>query len=101
MVVATLFHQFGDSNRGLSRREVPLAAKEWYRSPLESRRRLSVSAEQQEGDDEISLSMELSMIPATKPKRKRCKASKFLASLAADLDVVTDWVFFHHTGEIS
>mmetsp|Transcript_2653 Transcript_2653/g.7040 ORF Transcript_2653/g.7040 Transcript_2653/m.7040 type:complete len:896 (+) Transcript_2653:950-3637(+) len=33
---------------------------------------------------------------ATRPKRKRCKASKCLASLAADFDVVTDWFFYFH-----
>eukprot|EP00536_Pseudo-nitzschia_multiseries_P016284 jgi/Psemu1/328188/estExt_fgenesh1_pg.C_10640003 len=32
----------------------------------------------------------------TRPKRKRCKASKCLASLAADFDVVTDWLFYFH-----
>ena len=33
---------------------------------------------------------------ATRPKRKRCKASKCLASLAADFDVMTDWLFYAH-----
>ena len=33
---------------------------------------------------------------STKPKRNRCKASKFLASCAADFDVLTDWLFYAH-----
>jgi len=33
---------------------------------------------------------------ATRPKRKRCKASKCLSSLASDFDVITDWLFYMH-----
>lgn len=33
---------------------------------------------------------------AIRPKRNRCKASKLLASLAADFDVLTDWLFYAH-----
>jgi hypothetical protein len=35
-------------------------------------------------------------LPATRQRRKRCKATKCLASLAADFDVITDWVFYFH-----
>ena len=33
---------------------------------------------------------------STRPKRKRCKASKCLASMASDFDVITDWMFYIH-----
>lgn len=89
MVVAHIFEQYGSTNRGLTRREVPASTKEWYRLQESKNSTLSV---------ENTLSQQLGAIPpATKPKRKRCKASKFLSSLAADLDVVTDWMFFFHT----
>lgn len=32
----------------------------------------------------------------TRTRRKRCRASKFLASLASDLDIITDWIFYFH-----
>lgn len=55
-------------------------------------------------DDEIvninssnsSSLMPVSEAASTKPKHNHCKASKFLASLAADFDVLTDWVFYFH-----
>ncbi|KAL3822123.1 hypothetical protein ACHAXA_011901 [Cyclostephanos tholiformis] len=34
--------------------------------------------------------------PATRKRQKRCRASKFLASVASDFNVVTDWVFYFH-----
>jgi hypothetical protein len=90
MVVALLFEQYGSAYRGLTRREVPASTREWYR--LQETKHSTTLPE------ESSLSQQLGTIPpATKQKRKRCKASKFLSSLAADLDVVTDWWFFFHT----
>ncbi|KAG7357493.1 myosin heavy-chain kinase [Nitzschia inconspicua] len=35
-------------------------------------------------------------VAATRKRRKRCKATKCLASLAADFDVITDWTFYFH-----
>lgn len=32
----------------------------------------------------------------TRSHRKSCRASKFLASLASDLDIITDWIFYFH-----
>eukprot|EP00980_Cylindrotheca_fusiformis_P025355 scaffold13505_cov69-Cylindrotheca_fusiformis.AAC.3 len=99
MVVAHLFEQYGSAYRGLSRREIPASTKEWYRY---QESKLLEQQQQQELQTSRSLSEQLgstmmTIPPATKPKRKPCKASKFLASLAADLDVVTDWVFLVHT----
>jgi hypothetical protein len=89
MVVALLFEQYGSAYRGLTRREVPASTREWYR--LQETKHSTTLPE------ESSLSQQLGGIPATKQKRKRCKASKFLSSLAADLDVASDWWFFFHT----
>lgn len=86
MVLATLFEQFGNSERGLLRREIPgIYAREFYRLPL------SDDTKNSQNEDASSF------LPATKPKRKRCRASKFLSSVAADFDVVTDWLFYYHT----
>lgn len=94
MVVAAVFNHYWGSDRGLTtRRDIAasgISATDWYHLPLHENPSSST----------LDYNSSMNMIPATKPKRKRCRASKFLASVAADLDVVTDWVFFFHTCEL-
>jgi WD40 repeat protein len=119
MVVAAIFEQFVPSDRGLSRdesatgvnarqlynpstydtreyRNLPLASN--LSSNLEASSKTSFISPQQESQQQSQQPQQPSIsTPVTKRKRKRFRASKLLASVAADLDVVTDWIFYVHT----
>ena len=117
MVLAALCEQFLPSDRGLSRNHENLAAANdgrlWeqhhYYNQWRAKQdnsvygRNSIVISNQSGDDgngnELIRTPDQVMppvAPSTRPRRRRFMASKFLASAAADFDVITDWAFYFH-----
>jgi WD40 repeat protein len=96
MVVAVFFEQFVPSNRGLSRdgSATQVDARAWYNSSSDGNRDYRNASIR--NFIEATPSTPVST-PVTRLKLKQFRASKLLASLAADIDVVTDWIFFFHT----
>ena len=104
MVVGALFEQFAPSHRGLTRNTSSDSfgdPRDFYQSNnYETRayRDLQVDDVLDNLSERIdSHHMSVASRPATKKKRKRFRATKLLLSIAADVDVVTDWVFYFHT----
>jgi WD40 repeat protein len=116
MVLAALYEQLFPSARGLTRdQESILAGNDvlvWQRQNItESRQtqqqyiltddsisrqsskqtKIEQHQEYQQQSDQYDTAA-----AATRQKRKRCRATKCLASFAADFDVITDWVFYIH-----
>eukprot|EP00531_Pseudo-nitzschia_arenysensis_P006587 CAMPEP_0116140094 /NCGR_PEP_ID=MMETSP0329-20121206/13656_1 /TAXON_ID=697910 /ORGANISM="Pseudo-nitzschia arenysensis, Strain B593" /LENGTH=820 /DNA_ID=CAMNT_0003635169 /DNA_START=135 /DNA_END=2597 /DNA_ORIENTATION=- len=123
MVLAVLFEQYIPSHRGLARNRESLAAANdrllWqqhhYRNSTYSKYSqrhlqddnshvggynrnslLDVSASNDNSNKITNNITNNNIRASTRPKRNRCKASKLLASLAADFDVLTDWLFYFH-----
>ena len=99
MVLAALCEQYLPSHRGLIRNHQSLAAANdsllWQQHHYQNSERTNTNTNTSTSQDNTKNSMLLSSA-ATRPKRNRCKASKFLASCASDFDVLTDWLFYAH-----
>jgi WD40 repeat protein len=108
MVVAALFEQIVPSHRGLTRDETLVGGavrddddghdedddRVWkYQAPTMER-----TATPHATGPETARFQRTTAVPrqATRQRRKRCKATKCLTSLAADVDVITDWIFYFH-----
>jgi hypothetical protein len=64
--------------------------------PLPPQQQQSQLHQQQQQLQQQQGLQQTTIVAATRQRRKRCKATKCLASLAADFDVITDWIFFFH-----
>ncbi|KAL3817122.1 hypothetical protein ACHAXA_009953 [Cyclostephanos tholiformis] len=105
MVVAAIFEQLIPSERGLARDERVARASAaniddddgvWRYQMISDDAPSNHMNRQREGATAPSSKPPTMAPPATRKRRKRCKASKCLASLASDFDVVTDWAFYFH-----
>lgn len=110
MVFAALFEQFFPSHRGLTRDQESIRSGNdvlvWQRQQNITHRSqtdiIEGQTQQQHALTDIEQEQQQQQqqydttAAATRQKRKRCRATKCLASFAADFDVFTDWVFYAH-----
>jgi hypothetical protein len=113
MVVAALFEQILPSSRGLTRDESVAPTNNsglsWHHISQEHSRSTAplsptdcdVASTATTQQLQVSTTTQMTRIPtlsvpATRQRRKRFRATKCLASLAADFDVATDWIFYFH-----
>jgi hypothetical protein len=94
MVVSALMKTFSPTSRGLVREDILSSTdrRDWLRaSANENREYIHCPI-----GDEIK-ETQIPAMPKTRYRRKRFSAVSCLSSLAADIDMVTDWAFLIHT----